>query len=272
MLSPDGGTLYVAWQDARFGLRICGPNCMGMVSLRERLLLYPASRIRSVVPGSVGLVFQSGGTGGLDLGVLSDSIYAAIVLLPLVTSMTTPVLLRLAVSRIKPDEKESERLEEEAEKEKAVIKREGTKILAATTGGPRSLQAMRMAAPCASVIFQRPATRNKADISTAAVQLTQVFHPGSSKPASTSPECAILSSMNLILALFSGLMGAQAADLAVTNARIYTLNPQIPVASAIAVKDGKVLAVGEVSLYSEGLTDLIAHAVGTYSIPRAAKE
>jgi uncharacterized protein (TIGR00369 family) len=36
------------------------------------------------------------------------------------------------------------------------------------------------------------------------------------------------------------------------------------------IKVGKVLAVGEVSLYSEGLTDLIAHAVGTYSIPRAA--
>jgi acyl-CoA synthetase (NDP forming) len=47
---------------ARFGLRICGPNCMGVMSLREKLLLYPAARIRSVVPGPVGLVFQSGGT------------------------------------------------------------------------------------------------------------------------------------------------------------------------------------------------------------------
>src|SRR5260370_1186874 len=89
------------------------------------------------------------------------------------------------------------------------------------------------------------ATRNKADIGPAAVPLTQVFHPGSSKPASTSPECAILSSMILILALFSGLMGAQTADLVVTGARIYTLNPQKPVVSAIAVKDGKVLAVGD---------------------------
>jgi acetyltransferase len=47
---------------AQFGLRICGPNCMGVLSLRERLLLYPAMRIRSVVPGPVGLVFHSGGT------------------------------------------------------------------------------------------------------------------------------------------------------------------------------------------------------------------
>lgn len=47
---------------ARYGLRMCGPNCMGLLSLRERLLLYPTGRIRSVEPGPIGLVFQSGGT------------------------------------------------------------------------------------------------------------------------------------------------------------------------------------------------------------------
>ena len=86
---------------------------------------------------------------GLDLGVLSQTIYAAIVLVPLVTSLTTPFLLRLVVKMVKPDAKETARLELEAANEKAVIKREGTKILAATTGGPRSLQAMRLAAPVA---------------------------------------------------------------------------------------------------------------------------
>ena len=40
-------------------------------------------------------------------------------------------------------------------------------------------------------------------------------------------------------------MRAQTADLAITGARIYTLNPRIPVVSAIAVKDGKVLAIGD---------------------------
>lgn len=34
------------------------------------------------------------------------------------------------------------------------------------------------------------------------------------------------------------------------------------------LKLGKTLAVGEVSLYSEGLPDVVAHAVGTYAIPR----
>ncbi|MEN9537777.1 MAG: hypothetical protein RLZZ126_12 [Pseudomonadota bacterium] len=33
------------------------------------------------------------------------------------------------------------------------------------------------------------------------------------------------------------------------------------------VKLGKTLAVGEVKLYSDGLPDMVAHAVGTYAIP-----
>ncbi|SRR6266511_2067679 len=37
------------------------------------------------------------------------------------------------------------------------------------------------------------------------------------------------------------------------------------------LKVGKSLAVGEVSLYSEGTSAPVAHAVGTYSIPPSAK-
>jgi acyl-CoA synthetase (NDP forming) len=46
----------------RHGLRISGPNCMGSLALREKLLLYPAKRVRGLKPGPVGVVFQSGGT------------------------------------------------------------------------------------------------------------------------------------------------------------------------------------------------------------------
>lgn len=35
------------------------------------------------------------------------------------------------------------------------------------------------------------------------------------------------------------------------------------------IKVGRTLAVGEVTLYSEGLPDPVAHVVGTYAIPRA---
>ncbi len=38
------------------------------------------------------------------------------------------------------------------------------------------------------------------------------------------------------------------------------------------MKVGKSLAVGEVSLYSEGNDDPVAHVVGTYSIPRDAQQ
>ena len=34
------------------------------------------------------------------------------------------------------------------------------------------------------------------------------------------------------------------------------------------IKLGRTLAVGEVSIYSEGDTDAVAHAVGTYAIPK----
>ena len=36
------------------------------------------------------------------------------------------------------------------------------------------------------------------------------------------------------------------------------------------LKIGRTLAVGEVSLYSQGDPQMVAHAVGTYAIPRAA--
>ena len=44
------------------GLRISGPNCMGAISLPERLLFYPTARVRNLPAGPVGVVFQSGGT------------------------------------------------------------------------------------------------------------------------------------------------------------------------------------------------------------------
>lgn len=44
------------------GLRVCGPNCMGALSLPNDLLFYPATRVRGLLKGPVGVVFQSGGT------------------------------------------------------------------------------------------------------------------------------------------------------------------------------------------------------------------
>jgi len=55
--------------------------------------------------------------------------------------------------------------------------------------------------------------------------------------------------MLYILALFAAVAFAQSADLAVTGARIYTVDPAHPTASAIAVKSGKILAIDDIAKY-----------------------
>lgn len=51
--------------------------------------------------------------------------------------------------------------------------------------------------------------------------------------------------MFLILAFFALSVRAQTADLAVTGARIYTSHPNLPVASVLVVKDGRILAISD---------------------------
>jgi acetate---CoA ligase (ADP-forming) len=43
-------------------LRVSGPNCMGAINIHDRLLIYPSAKVRALPVGSVGVVFQSGGT------------------------------------------------------------------------------------------------------------------------------------------------------------------------------------------------------------------
>jgi predicted amidohydrolase YtcJ len=64
--------------------------------------------------------------------------------------------------------------------------------------------------------------------------------------------------LNILPIAFAFTASAQTADLAITNARIYTVNPKQPNASAIAVRDGKILAVGnDVSRYVTTSTKVI---------------
>ncbi len=41
---------------------LCGPNCMGLVGVRENIYCYPHEHVSGLEPGSVALVTQSGGT------------------------------------------------------------------------------------------------------------------------------------------------------------------------------------------------------------------
>jgi acyl-coenzyme A thioesterase PaaI-like protein len=58
-----------------------------------------------------------------------------------------------------------------------------------------------------------------------------------------------------------------------TSLNINFLRKPSPDRSIVAIckliKVGRSLAVGDVALYSEGIEEMVAHAVGTYSIPRA---
>ena len=74
-------------------------------------------------------------------------------------------------------------------------------------------------------------------------------------------------------ALYVALLGEIGiVPLAVTtNLNINFLRKPLPQHDVIAVckllKVGKSLAIGEVSIYSDGSAEIVAHAVGTYAIP-----
>ncbi len=81
--------------------------------------------------------------------------------------------------------------------------------------------------------------------------------------ADTALYCAILGEIGLV------------ALAVTTNLNINFLRKPSPDRDMIAecrlIKLGKLLAIGEVSLYSEALADPVAHAVGTYAIPPGAR-
>jgi Kef-type K+ transport system membrane component KefB/nucleotide-binding universal stress UspA family protein len=108
---------------------------------------------------------------GMDLGVLAAPMYALVVLVPMVTSLITPALLRAALRGVPPGDDEARRLAEEKSEERALIPRRGTKILVPMSGEPHAVQALRLAAPLArlpgatlvglSVIAPAPGSRRR---------------------------------------------------------------------------------------------------------------
>jgi predicted amidohydrolase YtcJ len=71
----------------------------------------------------------------------------------------------------------------------------------------------------------------------------------------------------LFLAVFAATASAQIADLAITNARIYTVNPKQPRASAMAVRGGSILAVGDDVAKFIGQSTRVIDAQGATVIP-----
>ncbi len=47
---------------AESGVAVCGPNCLGLINVHDKVMLYGASMPRELKPGPIGAVFQSGST------------------------------------------------------------------------------------------------------------------------------------------------------------------------------------------------------------------
>lgn len=102
----------------------------------------------------------------------------------------------------------------------------------------------------------------------AAVRLR--YHPDSLRPGGTisGPAMFALADVALYVAILYEI--GPVALAVTTNVSINFLRKPETVdliGNARLIKLGKRLAVGEVALVSEGRPDLVAHAVGTYSIP-----
>jgi uncharacterized protein (TIGR00369 family) len=102
------------------------------------------------------------------------------------------------------------------------------------------------------------------------VRVRRAFHKDHLRPGGTisGPTMMELADFAMYVAVFSAI-GAQ--PLAVTtNLTINFLRKPAPaglIADAKLMKVGKRLAVGAVTLYSEGVEEPVAHVTATYSIP-----
>jgi uncharacterized protein (TIGR00369 family) len=100
--------------------------------------------------------------------------------------------------------------------------------------------------------------------------LRLVYHPKHLRPGGTisGPAMFGLCDSALYVAILSEL--GPVAHAVTTSATINFLRKPAPcdlIAKVKLLKLGKRLAVGEVALYSEGESEMVAHATGTYSIP-----
>ena len=103
-----------------------------------------------------------------------------------------------------------------------------------------------------------------------AATLRLVHHPRHLRPGGTISGPAMFALFDV--ALYVAIPGelGRVAHAVTTSVSINFLRKPAPVeliGKARLIKLGKRLAVGEVALYSQGESDMVAHATGTYSIP-----
>ena len=100
--------------------------------------------------------------------------------------------------------------------------------------------------------------------------LRLAYHPKHLRPGGTISGPAMFALCDV--ALYVAILGeiGRVEHAVTTNVSIDFLRKPAPadlIGRAKLIKLGKRLAVGEVALFSEGESDMVAHATGTYSIP-----
>ena len=101
--------------------------------------------------------------------------------------------------------------------------------------------------------------------------LRLTYHPKHLRPGGTisGPTMFGVCDAALYVAILAEI--GPVANAVTTSASINFLRKPAPVdliGKARLIKLGKRLAVGEVTLYSDGESEMVAHATGTYSIPK----
>ena len=109
------------------------------------------------------------------------------------------------------------------------------------------------------------------DIAPMSATVRLIHHPRRLRPGGTISGPAMFAVCDV--ALFVAIVGeiGPVVHAVTTSASINFLRKPGPVdliGQARLIKLGKRLAVGEVALYSEGENEMVAHATGTYSIPK----
>ena len=109
------------------------------------------------------------------------------------------------------------------------------------------------------------------DLGPMTATLRLAYHPRHLRPGGTisGPTMLGLCDSALYAAILNEL--GPVAHAVTTNVSINFLRKPAPldlIGKARLIKLGKRLAVGEVTLYSDGESEMVAHATGTYSIPK----
>jgi uncharacterized protein (TIGR00369 family) len=114
------------------------------------------------------------------------------------------------------------------------------------------------------------------DVAPMAARLRLIAHERHLRPGGTvsGPAMFTLADVGIWVAIFSH-MGPEALAAVTTNLNINFLRKP-PHGDVLVecrlLKLGKRLAVGEATLFAEGVAEPVAHAVGTYAIPPAKRQ